>query len=193
MSKKILFVDACLRENSRTRRLAEALLASLDGEVERLSLGDADLPKMDDAMVNARNAACSVGRFERPIYRFAKQFAEADEIVIAAPFWDMSFPAILKKYIEAVTVSGITFKYSDEGVPIGLCRAGRLYYVTTAGGPTFGNQFGYGYIKALAQGMYGIADVQYISLENLDIVGNDPEKMLAEAIKEIPTSLRSSE
>ena len=46
---------------------------------------------------------------------FDEKLPEADTVVIAAPFWDLSFPAILKKYIEAVTVAGITFRYSDQG------------------------------------------------------------------------------
>ena len=29
------------------------------------------------------------------------------------------------------------FRYGDDGVPVGLCRADRLYYVTTAGGILF--------------------------------------------------------
>lgn len=42
------------------------------------------------------------------MFKYAKQFAEADEIVIAAPYWDLAFPATVRIYFEAITVTGIT-------------------------------------------------------------------------------------
>lgn len=48
---------------------------------------------------------------------------------------DLSFPARLKIYLENIYVTGIVSKYDENGRPRGLCRAERLYYVTTAGGP----------------------------------------------------------
>ena len=35
------------------------------------------------------------------MFDLAGQFAGADTIVIAAPFWDLSFPAALKQYMQA--------------------------------------------------------------------------------------------
>ena len=98
--------------------------------------------------------------YSDPMFDLAKQFAEADRIVIAAPYWDLSFPASLKQYFEQINVQGITFVYTPEGVPQGLCRAKQLLYVTTAGGNYVPEEFGFGYVKALAQNFYGIPDVQ---------------------------------
>ena len=156
----ILFIDACPRAQSRTRRLAEKVIACMNGEVTMLKLSEARLPDINEEAAAKRAADSRSSDFTDSVYDYAKQFASADAIVIAAPFWDLSFPAILKKYIEAITVSGITFKYSEEGIPVGKCRAGKLFYVTTAGGPIFNDEFGYGYIKTLAQGMYGISGCQ---------------------------------
>ena len=61
------------------------------------------------------------------MFELARQFAAADQIVIAAPYWDLSFPAALKQYFEQINVLGITFAYTPEGVPKGLCRARKLY------------------------------------------------------------------
>ena len=36
-----------------------------------------------------------------------RTIANADKIVIAAPFWDMSFPSLLKVYIENIYTIGI--------------------------------------------------------------------------------------
>ena len=73
---------------------------------------------------------------------------------------------------------GITFRYTPEGIPEGLCRAERLYYVTTAGGDFFPEQYGFGYIQALAQNFYHIKDVKLIKATGLDIEGAPVEKIL---------------
>ena len=77
-------------------------------------------------------------------------------------------------------MSGVTFRYGNNGVPQGLCRAKRLIYVTTAGGPIFQN-FGFSYVEALAKGFYGIQDVRLVKAEGLDIWGADPRAILEQA------------
>ena len=128
-----------------------------------------------------RDLLLSRGDLQDPMFGPALQFAEAQTIVIAAPYWDLSFPAMLKQYLEQVNVVGITFKYSEEGVPIGLCRADKLFYVTTAGGYYVPEEFGFGYVKALAQNYYGIQDVRKIEAVGLDIVGADVNAIMTDA------------
>ena len=118
-----------------------------------------------------------------------RQFAAADEIVIAAPYWDLSFPATLKQYLELVNAVGITFKYSPEGIPQGQCRACRIWYVMTAGGHYVPEEFGYGYVKVLAQGYYGIHETRLISACGLDIIGADPEAILDEAMLKLNSQI----
>lgn len=181
----ILFIDSSVRCESRTRALAQHLLQKLGGDVDTLSLDDRALPPLDRETLEMRSACCDAGDFRERYFDPAKQFARADTIVIAAPFWDGSFPAVLKKYIETVCVSGITFRYSPEGIPIGLCRAKRLYYVTTAGGQIFSDAYGYGYVSDLAKNMFGIGETYLIKAENLDIIGADIHSILACAKAEI--------
>ena len=179
---EILFVDACPREKSRTRQLAKGILKHMQGNITTLKLTETDIPEITEDMVNKRFLDGKVGDFADPVYDLAHQFAGADIIIIAAPYWDMSFPALLKRYIEAVTVSGITFRYSENGEPIGMCRARKLYYATTAGGPIINETFGYGYIKTLAQGMYGILECCCYKAENLDIEGACEAEILRNAL-----------
>ena len=93
----------------------------------------------------------------------------------------LSFPATLKQYLELINVVGITFRYSEKGIPIGLCKAGSLFYVTTAGGYYVPEEFGFGYVKALAQNYYGIQDVRQISAAGLDIQGANVEAIMKAA------------
>ena len=106
--------------------------------------------------------------------------------MIAAPYWDLSFPAVLKAYFEQINVLGLTFEYTDDGFPRGLCRAKKLIYVTTAGGPIISDEYGYGYVKALAQNFYGIPDVCQVKAEMLDVIGADVNGILNKALKEFP-------
>ena len=108
--------------------------------------------------------------------------------MIAAPYWDLSFPSVLRIYLEHTTVTGLTFRYSETGVPVGLCKAKRLIYVTTAGGPIGDRNFGFDYVKALASTFYGIADIVCFQAENLDIWGADVPGILENAAKEIQNS-----
>ena len=82
---------------------------------------------------------------------------------------------------------GITFEYSPQGMPITMCKANRLYYVTTAGGAFVPEEFGFGYVKALAQGFYGIEDVRQIRAVGLDIEGADVDAIICEAVKSCDT------
>ena len=162
----ILFVNACVREDSRTLLLAEDYLKKCTGPVEELCLETAGLQPLNRALLAERDRLTAAEAWDAPYFAPARQFAGADEIVIAAPFWDLGFPALLKIYLENITVAGITFCY-EHHVPKGLCRAKKLTFVTTSGGPIFAD-FGYPYLKALATGFYGIPEVRCLRAENLD-------------------------
>ena len=105
--------------------------------------------------------------------------------MIAAPYWDLMFPAVFKTYLENVSVSGITFDYSSDGIPTGLCKASNLYYVTTAGGYIGENNFGFTYIKALAEKLFGIPNTKCFSAEGLDISDDCARASMKKAMVEI--------
>ncbi len=181
----ILFVDACVREDSRTKRLAEALLEKLNEDAVCISLEEVFFGVTDETFLKKRDNLIAKGEYDDDMFSLARQFSQADTIVIAAPYWDLSFPAMIKQYIEAINVLGITFEYTPEGFPKGLCKAKKLYYVMTAGGSYVPEEFGFGYIKALAQNFYGIEDVELIKAIGLDIIGADSETIINEAISNL--------
>ena len=175
----ILFINACVRKDSRTLTLAKHLLDRLEGDVTEVNLEKENIQALNRNTLEYRDTCLHYGKFNDPMLSYAKQFAAADIVVIAAPFWDMSFPSSLKNYIEAITVSGITFNYVD-GIPHGLCKGQKLYFVSTAGGP-FTPDFGFNYIKTMAQVFYGIGEVSCFTAEFLDIIGADTEGILSNA------------
>ena len=177
----ILFINTCVRKDSRTKRLADYLLNKLDDEIKEINPEKEQILPLTSEMLDLRTGLIEAKNYNNPVFDYAKDFAKADSIVIAAPFWDLSFPASLKCYIEAINVLGLTFDYSPEGIPYGLCRAKKLYYITTAGGKIFNSEFGFGYIKSLCENFYGIKDVVLIKAEELDIIGADVENILKKA------------
>ena len=188
--KDLLYVDACVnRETSRTERLARALLDKLlaqgDWQLETLVLEDEDLRPLTGKLVLERSECVAAGDFDHPVFDYAKRFARADAVVFAAPYWDFSFPAHLKTYLELLCAQGVTFTYSPEGIPTGLTRATCAYYVTTVGGYAGGWDYGLEQIRALCQLYFGIPEIHDFRAEGLDIVGNDAESIMAEAIERI--------
>lgn len=181
MKKPILYVNACVRKDSRTERLTEKLLLKLNEPFDEIRLVDITFPTTSEDYLRLRDQLISEGDFQNPLFDFARQFSEAKTIVIAAPYWDLSFPATLKQYLEHINVVGITFKYAEDGKPIGLCNATGLFYVTTAGGHYVPEVFGFGYVKALAQNYYGIHDVRKIEADGLDIDGADVDAIMMSA------------
>lgn len=185
----ILWINACFRPGSRTLELAQTLLAKLDGNVQELRLQELSLPPLDLTGMQKRNQAATANDFSDPIFDAAKQFAAADVIVIAAPYWDLMFPAALKVYLENITVAGITFFYTDQGRPQSLCKAKALHYLTTSGGFIGENDFGFAYVNALAQNFFGIAQIHRYSAEGLDIFGTNVEKVMHQAKSDMLHSL----
>lgn len=190
MMDKILFINACVRPGSRTLELTKTLLQGLKGDVLQVCLHEMPLSSLDLCGMEKRNQAARKKDFSDSVFDAAKQFADADIIVIAAPYWDLMFPAVLKTYLENITVSGITFYYSEQGRPQSLCKARKLYYVTTAGGFIGQNDFGFSYVKALAQGFFGIQELHRYAAEGLDVLDADVETIMHQAKQNIVSDLQ---
>ncbi len=173
---KILFINACVRDESRTLFYAREYLKKLSGEVAEIELQKENINPLDNELLKKRDKLIAENKFSDDMLKYARQFAEADEIIVAAPYWDLGFPALLKIYFENITVSGITFTY-EQNIPKGLCKAKNLTYITTAGGRIYAD-FGYNYIKMLAQSMYGIKNTKCIYAENLDVESIPAEKVM---------------
>ena len=180
MFLKTLFVNETSREESRTLYLAKEVLSKISGEIKEVNLLELDLKPYNNDMVNKRFMLAREGDFDDEIFALSKEFRDADNIVIAAPVWDLSFPSVLKLYIEHINATGVLFKYTENGI-VGMAKAKKLIFVATSGGNKV-IDFGYKYIEALAKVMYGINDVKLFYAEGLDIWGADVKSILAMAL-----------
>lgn len=180
-----LFINACPREGSRTLELARHLLDKLESTAEELALFEENLLPLNGKTLALRDKMIAQGNFDHPIFKYARQFANADTVVIAAPFWDLSFPSALKIWLEYVMALGVTFHYDEKGIPQGLCKAKRLFYVSTAGGSVLPSHLGFDYVDALAKNYFSIEKTALFSAENLDVMGADTEAVLKQAREQI--------
>lgn len=117
------------------------------------------------------------------ILKYAYQFADADKYIIAAPMQNLSFPAILKAYIDYVSVSGITFKYTAEG-PVGLLNNKKAVHIVSRGGGYDNSPYEMGdrYLRTIL-GFFGIKDIETIGIDNLDVIGVNVEEKVEEGIE----------
>ena len=177
---KLLFVDCCISqrgEESRTRKLAEAYLKAYlahhpDAELEIVPPEELlSLPPFDVEMVEERDALARSGQFEDSVFELARQCRDADSVVVAAPYWDMSYPAALKAYIEHISAVGLTYHYEMDGVH-GDCKAEHLVYLTSGGDFEHEDSVGVVHWRQLC-GLFGIPRFDYVFAGGLDI---DPTK-----------------
>ena len=183
--KTILFVNACPRgRQSRTLRLAETFLARLSALTPGVRVIRQDLPALGLAPVDAerleeKERLCDAKAWDAPMFSSAVSFQQADAVVIAAPYWDLSFPAILKIWVENMYVRNLTFRYENDRA-IGLCLGRAAVYITTSGSPIGQHDWGAQYMRAVLQTL-GIPAFSRISAEALDLDSSDVDAILCAA------------
>lgn len=184
--RKVLYVDVCIRETSRTQTLAQSLLEEAPDNVGiiHLKLDELNLePLMNEAFLE-REKLLEANDLNHERFRYAHQIANVDDIIIAAPFWDLSFPSLLKIYIENCAVDGITFTSTENGLQ-GLSQAKNLVYLTTRGGfyKDSPQEQGIPYLKYITT-FFGIDHFHAIAADGMDVVGYDSESSLKKAQEE---------
>ena len=149
--------------------------------VEVLKLAEEDLKPLSGADTERRGEAIQNGNLDHPMFAYAHQFKTADAIVVAAPYWDLSFPSALKVYLEQICVTGLTFGYEGADC-VGYCQAKKLIYLSTCGGFVQGIHLGASYVKALGE-MLGIHDFEEFAVEGLDIDPMRVEALMTEGFE----------
>lgn len=184
----VLYIDSAISDNSRTRRICDAYIEkNFQGEeyaVTRLRLSRLDMLPLDDQRLAARILTMKPDNIKETDFTLARQIASADILLVGAPYYDFSFPALLKIYVENIMINGIAFVYDETGIK-SLCKAKKLVYITTCGGYIQeGFNFGYEYMCGVCK-ILGVSSTEFISAQGLDIIGNDADKIVDEAIAQL--------
>lgn len=190
--KKVLYIKANPKfdDNSVSFKMSEAFIeeykkANPEDEVITLDLYKEGIKLIDENMLKDLFS----GK-ETEMLKYAKQFAEADRYVIAAPMWNLGSPAILKAYLDYVVMVGVTFKYTEQG-PVGLLsgKAKKAVHIVARGGmysegPGANYEMGDRYIKTILPFM-GIEDVTTISSELTNVLqGEELQASVNKSIEE---------
>ena len=182
--KNLIYINACMRAGSRTLRIATPIIEELRKryKVETVDLTKNLYPAADNYTLEDRNQ----GIVPQEHVALAKRIAAAGRIVIAAPFWDMSFPSALKVFFENMSLFGVTFDSNDKEC-YGLCKAEKVMYITTRGMDiSTGDPLEQAtpYIKALSY-LWGWGELTVISAQNMDYsTPEEIEERVSKAIRE---------
>ncbi len=173
--KKILYIKASPKEDSDsiTFRISEAFI----DEYKKINPDDdittLDLYKEDIDFLSANDLEEMHSMKDSKVKKYAQEFKDYDKYIIAAPFWNLSFPSVLKAYIDYIMYAGITFKYTENG-PVGLLEDKKAIYFVARGGSystieQSNYEYGEKYIRAILTFM-GIGDIKTIACELTNIL-----------------------
>ncbi len=166
---KIIVLNGCIRkEMSRTLLLAKEILSHF----KNVNMEWIDLQKLNFQPVNYESYILrSVGKCDSKVVKYAKKVQNADLIVLVAPIWEMSVPAMVKTFFENISIPEITFKPVKDTC-IGNCKARKMIFITTRGmnvKPYSELDGAAAELKALCS-LWGIHDFEELALNNCDYI-----------------------
>lgn len=166
--------------------------ANPSDEVVHLDLYNLNIPQIDNEVFSGWGKLRSGSSFDQlssgeqakvtRLGEIVDQFIAADKFIFVNPMWNFSFPPVLKAYIDAVSIAGKTFKYTEQG-PVGMLTDKKALHIQASGGvyshgPAQDFEQGHRYLKAIMQ-FFGVPSFEGIFIEG---VAATPDQ--APAIKE---------
>lgn len=178
---KLLHIDSSiLGGNSVSRTLSQEVVDRLTRDIDHVALTYRDLaaepiPHLSGEYLAGQNAA---GQHE-PILqedlalgaRVLGEFLTADTVVIGVAFYNFAIASQLKAWVDRITVSGKTFRYTETG-SVGLAGDKRVILAIARGGiyspgtPGASSEHAESYLKALF-GFLGIERPEVIVAEGV--------------------------
>jgi FMN-dependent NADH-azoreductase len=150
--KKMLYISVNTKpeEMSTSKTFARDFInkfiaANTDYSVEELDLYAANIPEIHHRFFTNRAEPVSgdaYNELSEPdkcavdiINQLCSQFMSADMYVIATPMWSISFPSILKKYIDCIVINHRTIEIADDNTR-GLLNDKKrdMVYIQSSGG-----------------------------------------------------------
>ncbi len=114
----------------------------------------------------------------------------ADIIVIGVGFYNFTIPSQLKSWVDRVLIAGRTFRYGEDGLPIGLLTGKRVIAAIARGGyygpesRFSGFEHGESYLRCVFA-FVGIGSIEIVAAEGLSIGPEHRAASLAGAERQI--------
>lgn len=186
MSQRLLHIVATPRGlASNTGRISSVVLEELHGhygdlDVTTLDLFSADLPAVAGVNIKTKYALMTGQPVDEAarnswaeIEATIEQFLAADLYLMTVPMWNFGIPYALKYYIDAIVQPGYLFKYSEQGVPVGLVLDRKMVCVTSRGAdysqaPLAACDFMENYMRTIF-GLVGLTDIKFFNVQPMDM------------------------
>lgn len=121
------------------RRLVDAMLSrDRELQLEELDLYEKHIPRIKSSYYSGRSqpigedAKNALPKHEQEeidaIINLCSQFCRADYYVLAAPMWSLSYPAVVKEYIDCIVQTGKTIEFKSNK-PSGLLNDKKRAFV----------------------------------------------------------------
>ena len=113
------------------------------------------------------------------------QLQGADVLVIGAPMYNFSIPAMLKSWVDHVARAGTTFKYTEKGA-VGLLGDKKVYVVLATGGLHQEGVTDHArpYLRTVL-GFLGLSDIEIVVADGLNMGEEPRQRGLSAARKQI--------
>jgi FMN-dependent NADH-azoreductase len=201
---KLLHIDSSvLGPHSVSRQVSAAIVDRLRLTTPELDIIYRDLSSTPLAHLSSPHLAAAQGAVPEAALQpdiaagqaVLEEFLAADIVVLGAPMYNFTIPSQLKAWIDRIVVAGKTFKYGAQGAE-GLAGGKRVIVAISRGG-----FYGAGTPAAVGEhletylrfvfGFIGVADLEFISADGIQMGPEHREKALAGALQAI-TDLRAA-
>jgi FMN-dependent NADH-azoreductase len=193
---KVLKINSsAAKEASISRSEVNNIISKILAKQPNINIVDRDvaysnLPFLNDKFIEASFQQGELNKEQQEVTQLSdkliEEIMESDILVIGAPMYNFGIPASLKAYFDLVSRAGKTFRYSEQGYPIGLVKYKKAIVVITTGGIPLGSpmDFSKNYIATFL-GFLGIKDIEFIELDENRFKYEEKKKIADEVLSTI--------
>lgn len=192
MSKTLIVSYLPRGERSNTKKVLDGFTSAAQGKttIETLDLIE-DTPELllrDNLMAYIMREY--VGE-KKPEYdtilahadTYITQLKSADNVILAFPMYNFSFPAVVKAWFDLVMLKNHTWDMNESGF-IGLLKNKRALIITTSGGdysamPSYEHALSLGQVEL---GFMGISDITTVTAAGINAKPNEADDIVAAAV-----------
>ncbi|AJQ96888.1 FMN-dependent NADH-azoreductase [Gynuella sunshinyii] len=165
-------------DNSQSSKLANQIVSTWaaknpEGAVVKHDLTSFEIPHLDSATIGAFFTPADQRSDEQKQAvalsdQLIAEVKAADIIVVGVPMYNLSIPSPLKAWIDHICRAGETFKYNEQGQPVGLVGDKKVIIAAARGGLYEGSAYDTQteWLKHIF-GLIGITSLEFVYAEGL--------------------------
>jgi FMN-dependent NADH-azoreductase len=114
------------------------------------------------------------------------EFLSADTVVIGAPMYNFGIPSQLKAWIDRILVAGTTFRYGEDGRPVGLAGDKRVIVAISRGG-FYDDDSAMEHVETYLRGALGFIGVtpEFVHADGIAVGPEQREAGIANGLAEV--------